>query len=168
MAATVESLIDSFPYPTIAPIVREPTYETITAIARQLKANVAYVHSELGGGSLGHLAFLMTPAIYATISLVPFIEPGNPGPTPIIPPGRPTMDMVQATIRNHTETLQIWQLYNNVDKALKQQLIQAITRMYISTLEDPHIGFCQCHNINAHPASTCNLRPHHQTCLEHQ
>jgi hypothetical protein len=141
MAATVESLIKSFPYPTFAPIVGEPTYETITAVTRQLKANAASVHSELGGGALGHLALIMTPAVYATISVIPFAAPGNPGPTPVIPAGNPTGAIISATIRNHTEALRIWRLYNNVDKALKQQLIRAVTRMYIRTLEDPHIGF---------------------------
>ena len=61
MAATVESLLESFPYPTFDPITGEPTYETITAVTRQLKANAASAHSELGGGSLGHLALIMTP-----------------------------------------------------------------------------------------------------------
>ncbi len=63
MAATVESLLESFPYPTFDPIISEPTYETITAIARQLKADAPSVHSELGGGSFGHLALIMTPAV---------------------------------------------------------------------------------------------------------
>ncbi len=73
--------------------------------------------------------------------MVPFNAPGNPGPTPVIPAGNPNAAIVQATIRNHTEELRIWRLYNNVDHALKQQLIRAVTRMYIRTLEDPHIGF---------------------------
>ena len=83
----------------------------------------------------------MTPAVYATISVIPFNEPGNPGPTPTIPAGTPTAAVIQATIRNHGESLRIWRLYINVDKALKQQLIRAFSRMYIRTLEDPHIGF---------------------------
>ena len=127
MAATVESLIESFPYPTIAPIFGEPTYETITSVARQLKANAASNHSELGGGSLGHLALLITPAVYATISAVPYDVPANPGPTPVIPAGTPTAAIIQATIRTHGEQLRIWCLYNNVDKALKQQLICAVS-----------------------------------------
>jgi hypothetical protein len=52
MAPTVESLIEGFPNPTIQPIVGEPTsYETITAVARQLKTNAASVQTELGGGA---------------------------------------------------------------------------------------------------------------------
>ncbi len=106
----MESLLESFPYPTFDPIIGEPTYETITAVARQLKANATSVHSELGGGALGHLALIMTPAIYATIALVPFNAPGNPGPTPIIPAGNPTAAVISATICNHAKDLHIWHL----------------------------------------------------------
>jgi hypothetical protein len=141
MAATVESLIESFPYPTIAPIVGEPMYETSTAVTRQLKANVASVHLELGGGALGHLTLLMMPAVYATISATPYNIPANPGPTATIPTGTPTLVVIQATLHNHTKQLCIWHLHNNVDNALKQQLIRAVSRMYIRTLEDPHISF---------------------------
>ena len=147
MAASVESIIESFPYPTISAIIGEPTYESITAVARHLKANAASVHTELGGGALGHLALLMTPAVYATISLVPYNAPGNPGPTPNLDAGG-TAPVLSAIIRTHTENLRLWRLHTNLDKALKQQLIGSVNRMYIRTLEDQHIGFANVSTLD--------------------
>jgi hypothetical protein len=140
MAPTVESLIEGFPNPTIQPIVGEPTYKTITAVARQLKANAASMQTELGGGALGHLAIMMYPAVYATLSAVPFIDPGNPGTAPVIPAGA-TAAQLQMTIRHHETMLYAWRLFTNVEKALRQQLTGAVNRMYIRALEHPHIGF---------------------------
>ena len=140
MAPTVESLIEGFPNPSILPIVGEPTYETITAVARQLKANAASVQTELGGGALGHLAIVMSPVVYATLSATPFVNPVNPGALPVIPPGT-TAAQIQAIIRHHESLLHDWRLFTNIDKALRQQLTAAVNRMYIRALEHPHIGF---------------------------
>jgi hypothetical protein len=140
MAPTVESLIEGFLNPTIQPIVGEPTYETITAVARQLKANAASVQTELGGGALGHLAIMMLPAVYATLSVVPFVDPGNPGTAPVILLGA-TAAQIQTVIRHHETMLYAWRLFTNVDKALRQQLTGAVNHMYIHALEYPHIGF---------------------------
>jgi hypothetical protein len=59
MAPTVESLIEGFPNPIIQPIAGEPTYETIMAVARQLKANATSVQTKLGSEALGHLASMI-------------------------------------------------------------------------------------------------------------
>jgi hypothetical protein len=81
--------------------VGKPTYKTITYVARQLKANATSVQTKLGGGcTLGHLAIMMSPAIYATLSAIPFVNSSNPGTLPAIPLGG-TPAQIQTDIRHH-------------------------------------------------------------------
>jgi hypothetical protein len=137
---SIDSIIESFPHPTIPPITGLPTYDTIATFLRLLNANAASVHSELGGGLLGHLSLTVSPAVYTTLSAVIFTVPINPGPVPIIP-NNATTAQIQALLRNHKENLRIWTLYNNVDAALKQQLVNGVNQMYLRTLENRHTGF---------------------------
>jgi hypothetical protein len=140
MATSVEKLVESFPHPHIPAIEGQPNYETITDVTRLLNANAASIYSELGGGNYGHLSITLSTASYATLSPTPFIEPANPGTTPIIPP-LATAAIIGQTVRDHEENLRIWRQYNNVNAALKQQLISAISNIYIRTLQDRHTGF---------------------------
>jgi hypothetical protein len=69
-----------------------------------------------------------------------FTTPINPGDVPIVP-ANATTAQVQALLRNHKENLHLWKLYNNVDAALKQQLLNAVNQMYLQTLENRNTGF---------------------------
>ena len=84
MPSDIESIVDTFPYPTIPPIHELPSYSTIKDINVKLNANAA-VHSELGDGNLGYLYLAVTDAVYETLSDVPFAKPANPGMLPNIP-----------------------------------------------------------------------------------
>jgi hypothetical protein len=124
MAATsVESFIESFPHPIIPPIEGLPTYESITDVTRLLNTNATSIHSELGVGQLGHLALTISPAVYATVSAIPFVAPPNLGPVPVLVPNVGTTAQIQGIIRDHKELLRLWREYNHVDAALKHQLI---------------------------------------------
>ena len=140
MATSVESLIESFPHPNIPPIQGQPTYESITDVTRLLNANTASVHTDLGGGSLGHLILTVPPTVLATLSATPFLVPNNPGPLPIIPNGS-TAPETNTITRAHREGLRGWREYINVDAALKQQLIKAVNPLYLRTLQHRHTGF---------------------------
>ena len=67
-------------------IIGEPTYDTLQTLLRELKANARSVHSNLGGGTYGHLGLVISPTTYAILSTTPFVRPTHPG-TLIIPPG---------------------------------------------------------------------------------
>jgi hypothetical protein len=118
----------------------DANYKTITDITRLLNANAASIHSELGGGNYGHLALTISAASYATLSPVAFVPPANPGTTPVIPP-LATATIIGQTVREHDESLRLWRQYNNVNAALKQQLIGSISNIYIRTLQNRHTGF---------------------------
>ncbi len=151
MTTSVEKLVESFPHPHMPAIEGPPNYETITDITRLLNANAASIHSELGGGNYGHLALTISAASYATLSPVAFVPPANPGTTPVIPP-LDTAAIIGQTVREHDESLRLWRQYNNVNAALKQQLINAINNICIQTLQDRHTGFAN--------VSTCELIEH--------
>jgi hypothetical protein len=137
---SIDSIIESFPHLTIPPINGLPTYKSIAGFVRLLNANAASVHSERGGGLLEHLALTVSPAVYTTLSAVIFIPPLNPGAVPVVP-GNASAAQVQTLFRAHKENLRLWQLYNHVDAALKQQLVNGVHQMYIRTLENRHTGF---------------------------
>ena len=90
MPSALKKVIDSFPHPTIQPIVGQPTYETLAEVHLKLNTNAASVHSHLGNGKLSLLFLTVAPAIYNTQSNIVFVPPADPGPSPVIPQGLTT------------------------------------------------------------------------------
>ena len=140
MPSTIDSIVNGFPFPTVHPIIGEPNYESIAALHLQLNANAASVSSHLGNGVLGLLYLTVSPAVYATLSAVPFVPPINPGPTPIIPPGStgPQIANIRATFVEDTD---LFKQYSTTDKALKQLLIAAVEEMFIRCLQTKYLGY---------------------------
>ena len=122
---SIEAYINGFPHPTIARIEGPPTYDAIAEMQRSLSANAASVHTNLGGGQLGYLALTVDPAIYATRAAEPFVAPPNPGILPVIPFGS-TVAYTSELVRQHTHSLKAWREHQDVDNALKQQLLGTV------------------------------------------
>ena len=87
MPSALEKIVESFPYPTVPPIVGQPSYETIAELQLKLNTNAASIHSHRGNGHLGLLFLTVKPAVYNTQSTVTFIPPTNPGQSPTVPTG---------------------------------------------------------------------------------
>ena len=140
MTSSTDKIVESFPYPTISPIVGQPGYDTIAEVHLQLNANAASVQSHLGDGALGLLYLTVTPAVYNTLSLVPFIPPPNPGPDPIIPANAtgPQINDIRLQFANATK---LYKQYDTTDKALKQLLLGAVDDMFVRSLRNRHIGY---------------------------
>lgn len=140
MAPLIDSIVEGFPFPTVQPIIGEPNYESIAALHLQLNANAASVQSHLGNGVLGLLYLTVSPAVYATLSAVPFVPPPNPGPSPIIPPlatGH-VINNIRALFREATDR---FKQYTATDKALKQLLVGAVDDMFIRSLQTKYLGY---------------------------
>lgn len=137
---SIEDFIASFPTP-LPKIDGPPTYESLKQTRDILKINAASVPSNRGGGQNGYLGLVVSAGIYATITNIPFTLPANPGPQPIIPVPAPTAAVVGAIIRAHTEDFREWREYNNVQAALKKQLINSIDPIYLRAKKDRHVGF---------------------------
>jgi hypothetical protein len=75
------NIVDGFPLPILNPVLGIPTYASIPGTNLKFKANAESIHSNLGNGTLGLLALTITPAVYNTISGVPFAIPVNTGAT---------------------------------------------------------------------------------------
>jgi hypothetical protein len=133
MTADVESILDGFPQNAISLVIGMPTYATISEVNLRLNTNAASVQSDHGDGTLGLLALTVTPAVYTTLSNIPFEAPVNLGPNPTIP-ANATGAQIEANTRAHKENLRIWREYIATNKALKQQLLAAIQEMYHKTL----------------------------------
>lgn len=135
---TDESFI--FPFPTIDPIVGEPSYETIAEIHKKINANAASVQSNLGNGRLGHLALTVSDAIYNTLSATPFVPPPNPGAQAVIAVN--TTAAATATIRHSfAESTALFKRYVAVDMVLKQILLGAIDEMFVRALHTQYVGY---------------------------
>ena len=140
MPSDIEAITDTFPYPSIPQIAGQPTFSSIKEMHLKLNQNAASVQSNLGDGEQGHIYLTVTDAVYATLSNTPFIEPLNPGITPISPAGA-TARQISQTRTDFSENRRIFNQFNNTDKALKQLLLSAVNDIYLKALKHPIIGY---------------------------
>ena len=71
---------DFFQYEHLTSITEEPTFESLTRLKNELKANALSVPSTLGGGNHVMLGMVLTPAEFALVSNTPFVRQQYPGP----------------------------------------------------------------------------------------
>ena len=83
------------------------------------------MQTTLGGGKLGFITLTVSPTVYATLSVTALTKPANPGPAPSIPTN--TTSIKQTAIRyKFALDTELYTLLQNMDKALKQQLLGAL------------------------------------------
>ena len=140
MPDSIDSIVDSFPHPTLTAIEGIPSFATIRQLQVELNANASSIHSNLGDGQLGLLFLTVSQATYNTLSNVPFIPPENPGPVPIIPRGSSARDTADARVQ-HAEEKRMFNEYIATDKALKSQIIQAVDDLYLKALKHRITGY---------------------------
>ena len=140
MASTIEKIRDSFPFPTVEPIVGQPTYDAIKNLHQKLSTNAASVHSHLGNGRLGLLYLTVKPEIYNTLSNVQFDPPTNPGPS-VTYPENATQYQIKAADKQHELDTKLFVQYDACDRALKQLLLGAVDDIFVNALHNPHVGY---------------------------
>jgi hypothetical protein len=123
-----------FEFPELSKLQGEPNSETIYKLRNELKANAKSVDSNLSDGAQGHLALVLSDAQYALLTAQPFVRPVHPGPL-IIPAG--TTGPAGIVLRDaHQEQQRLFREVQGVEKALKQQIVQAIEAPYLLSLRD--------------------------------
>jgi hypothetical protein len=135
-----ESVITTFPNPSLPPLDGTPTYASVNDLAMMLKANAASVHTENGGGQLGFLGIMVSQTMYATLSDQPFTIPANPGATPT-PLDGATAAQITENYRAHTELLRLFRVYTAVTTALRSQILAAVPDIYLRSLRNKHTGY---------------------------
>ena len=140
MPSALGKVIESFPHPTIQPIVGQPTHETLTEVHLKLNTNAASIHSHLGNGQLGILFLTIAPAIYNTQSNIVFVPPANPGPSLVIPQGL-TAAQIADIRRQYNVDSALYTKYGITAKALKSLLIATVDETYLRSLQEKYIGY---------------------------
>jgi hypothetical protein len=140
MPSSPDTIVESFPHPTLMPIVGQPTYETLAELHLKLNTNAASIQSHLGNGLLGLLFLTVTPAVYNTQSAIAFTPPANPGPTCVTPVNATAAQIVELR-RQHDHAAALYKEYDATDKALKSLLLSAVDETYVRSLRDRFIGY---------------------------
>ena len=138
------STAKGFPHPVLSPIAtstQEPNYESLRKAQTQLSANSSSVHSNSRGGRNGHLVLTMPPAEFALLpNIVAFIVPPCPPDHPVHPPSA-TQPQITKINRLHKAMQQIFRTYDELDKDLKTQVIEATPLCYTDALSHDTLGF---------------------------
>ncbi len=140
MGLSVDDIVAKFPTKSIPIINDEPDYATISNMIQLMYGNAASLSTSLGGGQHGHVGLIMTPILYATLSADPYTNPADPGPTPNIP-NNATATTRENRLLNHTEARRIYDNHQNMDDALKAQVIDTINDTYLCELRNKYTGY---------------------------
>lgn len=139
----------TFPHPELTSIEGVPEFSSLQQLKRQLFANASAIHSTRGNGALGHAALVLGVAGYNALANAGqvgapnnWIAPVHPGPEPVIPAGATAAQINQIRDQYYRDLKEI-NTCNMVEASLKKQLIAAVDRDYICSLEDPNFGFAQ-------------------------
>jgi methyl-accepting chemotaxis protein len=123
-----------FEFPELTKLQGEPTSESLYLLRNELKANAQSVYSNLSDGVHGHLALVLSAAQYALITPTAFVRRVHPGVLAI--PVGTTAPMATVLKEAHHEQLRLFREVQGVEKALIQQLVQAIGATYLSSIRD--------------------------------
>jgi hypothetical protein len=136
----VDTIIASFTN-KIPKIQGAPDFSSLSELKQLLGANAAEKDTTLGGSANGYLGLILTAAQYNTIAPgTPFVTPIFPGNQPIIPAGA-TAAQIAEIVRIHTKLMRQWKECQNVDAALKKQLINSVDEIYIQSLRNRMNGY---------------------------
>ena len=102
----VDKLVESFLNLVVTPIVGMPTYNTLVDRIYQISSNAESMQTTLGSVKLSFLALTITLTVYATLSAIAFTKPV-------------TLDT------------ELYALLQNMDKALKQQVMGGVEDIYL-------------------------------------
>jgi hypothetical protein len=139
MGLSVDNIVAKFPTKNIPPISGEPDYASISSMVQTMYGNAASLPTTLGGGQHGHVGLIMTPILYATLSDTNYESPDNPGNNIVQPAGR-VMDR-EHQWHEHKEAKRIFSNNQNMDDALKAQVINNIDDTYLNERQNKYTGY---------------------------
>ena len=133
---------------TISTATEKPTYANLAAFQNALNTNALSVLSTRRGGELRHLALVLPPADYASVSAdhITFIPPKDPSTIFIQPEGA-----ITAHISENNCIFEIrcseYSIYINACQALQKLVLYKVHPTYLKALCHPITQFSQVHSI---------------------
>ena len=128
-----------FEHKNLTRISGEPTFASLHKMLLELKANAVSVPSTLGGGAHGFIGVILSGPTYATLApMTPFVIPVHPGPLRVVH-GATQYEIALAKTM-HEESTQTFQTYQLVQRALVQQVLEAIETKYLSSIRNRVTG----------------------------
>jgi hypothetical protein len=144
MGITIEQTVESFTHPSLPKLQEQPLYHSLNELRKLLNATTASVPCTISTGDFGWIALTISPALYGTLAGAPFSFPVNPGHAPNIPNFATAMQ-IEAIWLEDKERMCLWNEYNTVDHALKQQLINAVDGKYICAYKNQLTEYAGIH-----------------------
>jgi 7-keto-8-aminopelargonate synthetase-like enzyme len=95
-----------------------------------------------GGELHGHLTLTMTTTEYLAITGAANAFTTSLPPTTLTQAGA-TGPQISEAVRLHKELLDQFQLYHNINKALRNQRMTATPAVFLQAIKDPTLGFGQ-------------------------
>ena len=124
-----------FEFKELTPIVGEPEFDGLHQMLLEIKANLSSVPSTLGGGAHGYAGIILSAPTYANLAPgTPFLTPAHPGPLNI--PIRATQFEIALAKSQHEEALKNFSEYQLVQRAIIQQVLQAIESKFVTRLRN--------------------------------
>ena len=142
---SVEDIRSKFPIKNIPRIIGEPAYKAINELRKALYKNIVDIPTTLGGGRNGHIGLLMDAEFYSNVGKTSYTRPTDPGTYAQHGPGNSAAAQANKNAI-HKEGRRIYDLDNNIDAALKQEIITAVEETYLSAKKKRYMGF---HGVSA-------------------
>ena len=134
------TIISNFPHLITPKIKGKPDRESINKLEKIIQENAAATQTNLGGVQHGYLGLTMTDPACNLVTGTNLEHPNNPGLTSIMPNRETQHQILQiqnfysARAQQHNEFLQI-------ERALRNQIINAIEKIYIEALEEDYVRY---------------------------
>jgi len=114
---------------------QDPRPQDVRLLKQEIRTNLLGVTTSHGGGVLGHVAIMMTPAEYLLISNnIPFPAPAHPGHAPVYG-ANASQYIIQEAIRQYNLRMAEFNMYHKVQKLIKKQILEAVPKRFTETLE---------------------------------
>ena len=120
--------------PDLTRILGIQTYDSLHQMQLKLKSNALYFHSNLGGGTNGHLGLLITNTKYATLSPVPYVHPVHPG---IILITNNTIRVASYELKRvYNDNIRVFHKVRGVEQEPTQQCFPDVDEQYITSTKN--------------------------------
>ena len=133
MPSTINRIVDGFSFPTIFPIIRTPTYNSIAKVSLKLNSNVSSFQSNPGCGTLVVLQLAVSSTVYTTLSDSAFIVTVNHGLEDDIPDASTGPQTAELCYKHDIATA-LFNEYDCTDKYFLQILLSNVDQMFIRVL----------------------------------